>query len=99
MMISPARAGIATHRAVSISGAARCSVFCHENQSPNAPLKSSVQVSTGLAPPSQTKPPNSSSAAASAPIGSSRSTSACAWTAARGLQSDVMTEPMTPSTR
>ena len=55
MMIRPARAGSATHSAVSISGAARCSVFCHENQSPNAPLNSSVQVSTGLAPPSQTK--------------------------------------------
>ena len=48
MMIRPARAGSATQRAVSISGAARCSVFCHENQSPNAPLKSSIQVSTGL---------------------------------------------------
>jgi hypothetical protein len=50
MMISPARAGIATQSAVSISGAARCSVFCHENQSPNAPLKRIVQVSTGLTP-------------------------------------------------
>ena len=40
MITSPARAGIATHSAVSISGAARCSVFCHENQSPKAPLNS-----------------------------------------------------------
>ena len=31
------RAGSAVHSAVSISGAARCSVFCHENQVPNAP--------------------------------------------------------------
>ena len=77
MMISPARAGIATHSAVSISGAARCSVFCHENQSPNAPLKRIVQVSTGLTPPSQTKTPNSSSDAISAPIGSMAS--AMAW--------------------
>src|SRR5437764_12716827 len=73
MMISPARAGSATHSAVSISGAARCSVFCHENQSPNAPLNRIVQVSTGLAPPSQTKPPTSSSAASSAPTGKATS--------------------------
>ena len=34
---SPSRAGSAVHSAVSISGAARVSVFCHENQVPNAP--------------------------------------------------------------
>jgi hypothetical protein len=50
MMTRPARAGMATHSAVSISGAARCSVFCQENQSPKAPLNSSTQTSTGLDP-------------------------------------------------
>src|SRR6187455_815199 len=80
MTIRPARAGKATHNAVSISGAARCSVFCQENQSPNAPLNRIVQVSTGLAPPSQTKPPKSSSAAASAPTGKQTSR---AFTASR----------------
>jgi hypothetical protein len=40
---------------VSISGAARCSVFCHENQSPNAPLNSVAHTSTGLAPAKATK--------------------------------------------
>src|SRR5450631_2647876 len=74
MMMSPARAGSATHSAVSISGAARVKVFCHENQSPNAPLNSSAQVSTGLTPPSQTNRPNSSKAPISAPIGSRAST-------------------------
>jgi hypothetical protein len=95
MMISPARAGIATHSAVSISGAARCSVFCHENQSPNAPLNRIVQVSTGLAPPSQTKPPNSSSDAISAPIGRRWPRAPGAWRHAETNQA----EPITPSTR
>ena len=46
MIRGPRAPGMATHRAVSISGAARCSVFCHENQSPNAPLNSSSQTSS-----------------------------------------------------
>ena len=70
MITSPARAGIATHSAVSISGAARCSVFCHENQSPKAPLNRMTQTSTGLTPANQTNTPNSSSAAAMANTGS-----------------------------
>ena len=53
-------------RATSISGAARCSVFCHENASPKAPRNSSTQASTGLPPPNQTNRPNTASAAASA---------------------------------
>ena len=73
IITSPARAGSATHNAVSISGAERVSVFCHENQSPNAPLNSSAQVSTGLTPPIQTNRPNSNSAPTSAPIGNSAS--------------------------
>ena len=36
--INPSRAGRAVHSATSISGEARCSVFCQENQLPNAPL-------------------------------------------------------------
>src|SRR6185436_2651158 len=67
---SPARAGSATASAVSISGAARCSVFCQENMSPNAPLNSRVHASSALTPPSSTHTPNSSSAPASASSGS-----------------------------
>jgi len=37
MMTMPSCAGRAVQSAVSISGAARVSVFCHENQVPNAP--------------------------------------------------------------
>ena len=37
MMTMPSWAGRAVQRAVSISGAARVSVFCQENQVPNAP--------------------------------------------------------------
>jgi hypothetical protein len=37
MTISPARAGNATHSAVSISGAARTREFCHAKALPNAP--------------------------------------------------------------
>ena len=37
MIISPMRAGSAVQSAVRISGAARVSVFCHENQEPKAP--------------------------------------------------------------
>src|SRR5436309_11068922 len=70
MTTSPARAGIATASAVSMSGAARVSVFCHENQSPNAPLNSSAQACSGLLPPAATKAPNSSSAPAIASTGS-----------------------------
>ncbi len=73
MTISPARAGSATHNAVSISGAARCSVFCHENQSPNAPLNSVAQTSTGSTPAKATSRPNSSSAAAMAKTGRANS--------------------------
>ena len=36
--IMPRRAGSAVHSATSINGEARCNVFCHENQLPNAPL-------------------------------------------------------------
>ena len=36
--ISPSRAGKAVQSATSISGEARCSAFCQENQLPNAPL-------------------------------------------------------------
>ena len=67
---SPARAGSATASAVSISGAARCSVFCHENVSPNAPLNSSAHASSALTPPNCTHTPNSSSAPANASSGS-----------------------------
>src|SRR5215207_8757954 len=70
MTVKPARAGMATHRAVSIRGAARCSVFCQEYQSPNAPLNSSSQTSRGLTPANQTNTPNSPSAAMMAPAGS-----------------------------
>ena len=69
MMTKPARAGSATHKAVSIKGAARVSVFCHEYQSPKAPLNSSAHISTGLTPPNQTNTPNSSSAAINATMG------------------------------
>ena len=37
MITMPSCAGSAVHSAVKISGAARVSVFCHENQVPNAP--------------------------------------------------------------
>ena len=37
MMTMPSCAGSAVHSAVRISGAARVSVFCQENQVPNAP--------------------------------------------------------------
>ena len=37
MTTRPSRAGSATHSAVSSSGAARCSVFCSENQVPKPP--------------------------------------------------------------
>src|SRR5450631_1022835 len=74
MITSPARAGSATHRAVSISGADRVSVFCQENQSPKAPLNSSIHVSDGLTPPTHTNRPNSSRAAVSAITGSTAST-------------------------
>ncbi len=37
MITMPSCAGNAVHSAVRISGAARVSVFCHENQVPNAP--------------------------------------------------------------
>src|SRR3990167_3639376 len=67
--VRPARAGIATHKAVSISGAARCSVFCHEYQSPKAPLNSSTQTSTGLTPENETMRPNSSRDTPMAPTG------------------------------
>src|ERR1700740_2001546 len=75
MMTRPARAGMATHRAVSISGAARCRLFCHENQSPNAPLNSSTHTSSGLTPANATSRPNTSSAAAMASTGSAMSLS------------------------
>src|SRR6185436_6803376 len=70
MITSPARAGIATQSAVSISGAARCSVFCQENQSPKAPLNRISHTSTGLAPAKETNRPNSARAARMAPAGS-----------------------------
>ena len=37
IITSPSRAGTAVQRAVSISGAARRSVFCTENEVPNEP--------------------------------------------------------------
>jgi hypothetical protein len=37
MMTMPSCAGSAVHSAVNINGAARVSVFCHENQVPKAP--------------------------------------------------------------
>ena len=37
MITMPSCAGSAVHSAVRIKGAARVSVFCHENQVPNAP--------------------------------------------------------------
>ena len=93
MMISPARAGMATHRAVSIRGAARCSVFCHENQLPKAPWYSTLQASSGLtSAAAKTNRPNSSSAARMASTGSSASRSAA-------RMADQPIEPTTPSTR
>jgi hypothetical protein len=68
---------------VSISGAARCSVFCQENQSPNAPLNSVVHTSTGSTPAKATNRPNSSSAAAMANTGRANSLSAWRMTAVR----------------
>ena len=97
MITSPARAGSATHSAVSISGAARVSVFCHENQSPNAPWNSSTQVCTGLTPPSRTNTPNTSSAAISAPIGNPASSRVLRMD--RSGVRERQTEPITPSTR
>lgn len=76
MTMRPARAGSATHSAVSISGAARCNVFCQENQSPNAPLKSVAQTSSGSTPAKAASTPNSSSAAAMANTGRANSLSA-----------------------
>ena len=43
----PSRAGSAVHSAVRISGAARVSVFCHENQLPKAPWYISANASSG----------------------------------------------------
>ena len=37
IIMSPSLAGMAVHSAVSISGAARSSVFCTENDVPNEP--------------------------------------------------------------
>ena len=93
---SPARAGIATASAVSISGAARCSVFCHENVSPNAPLNNSAQASSGLTPPIATHTPNSSSAPASASSGSTMASIAERMGAGAARS---QTLPTTPSTR
>ncbi len=98
MTISPARAGSATHSAVSISGAARCKVFCHENQSPNAPLNSVTQTSTGSMPAKATSKPNSSSAAAMANTGRANSLSALCMTG-MALMARDQAEPRTPSTR
>ena len=92
MMMSPARAGIATHSAVSISGAARCKVFCQENQSPNAPLNNVTQTSTGLTPANHTRMPNSSSAAEMAIAGSAISFNQLGMT-------NLQAKPTTPSTR
>lgn len=72
IMIKPARAGNATHKAVSISGAARDRVFWNENQSPKAPLNRVSHTSQGLTPCTQTKPPNRISAADKAETGSRR---------------------------
>ncbi len=47
MITSPSRAGSAVQSAVRISGAARVSVFCHENQLPNAPWYISAKASSG----------------------------------------------------
>jgi hypothetical protein len=93
---------MATHRAVSISGAARCNVFCHEYQSPKAPLNSSSQTSSGFTPANQTKTPNTPSAAMMAPTGSRKL--AREWRMDEGIsgprdQPPAHTEPITPSTR
>ena len=88
MTTSPARAGIATHSAVSISGAARCSVFCHENQSPNAPLNRSARRPRTRADAGERRrtAPNSSSAAGwRAPAARSRG-EWCAWRLARSVR-------------
>src|SRR5260221_37341 len=47
MIIRPMRAGSAVQSAVRISGAARVSVFCHENQLPKAPWYISAKASSG----------------------------------------------------
>ena len=43
----PSRAGIATHRAVSSSGVARCSEFCSENDEPKPPVYIRVKNCSG----------------------------------------------------
>src|SRR5204862_4186551 len=55
-----------------------CSVFCHENQSPNAPWNNSSQACSGLLPPAKMKAPNSSSAPVIASSGSATASIASA---------------------
>ena len=50
IIIRPSRAGSATHSAVRISGAARCSVFWSENQVPKPPRYISAKNSSGDLP-------------------------------------------------
>ena len=66
MTIRPMRAGMATQSAVRISGAARTSVFCHENSVPNPPRamrkKNSPATCRGRAGRSRTTRPRRRSA-------------------------------------
>ena len=83
-----------------MSGAARVSVFCHENQSPNAPLNNSSQACSGLLPPSATKAPNSSSAPAIASSGKATASMASLRRSDSFIApSRDQTAPTTPSTR
>ena len=63
----PSRAGSAVHSAVSISGAARASVFCHENADAEAAaVDQRVDLERVLAEQRPRRRPNSTIAAASA---------------------------------
>ena len=82
-------------QAVSISGAARWSVFCHENQSPNAPLNRIVQVPR---PGSRRRARRSRRRAATRRPGRPGKQMSRAFTA-RPPASSAQAEPIAPSTR
>ena len=63
---SPTCAGSATQSAVSISGDARSSVFCHANDEPNAPWKMSPSASSAGCPCTSRNSAKSASALSSA---------------------------------
>ncbi len=75
MMTSPSCAGSATQSAVSSRGEARTSVFCTENQLPNAPFQTRARKSAGDTPSasrnSANRPPANTSAASGMTVASS----------------------------